>query len=99
MRRIYICATIDLYIATIDLYIATIDVYIATIDLNICSRWRSSEGAFALCSYPFLLDADAKSRLLKVDAQAQQAAHFQQSVIMGLLMPTMESSPFLEVCV
>lgn len=63
-----------------------------------CSRWRSSEGAFALCSYPFLLDADAKSRLLKVDAQAQQAAHFQQSVIMGLLMPTMEASPFLEVC-
>lgn len=72
---------------------------LAMIDLDICSRWRSSEGAFALCSYPFLLDADAKSRLLKVDAQAQQAAHFQQSVIMGLLMPTMESSPFLEVCV
>lgn len=57
-------------------------------------RFRGGPQIFSFCRYPFLLEPDAKSRTLHIDAAWQQRAHFEQAVLAQALF-AQEAVPYL----
>jgi ubiquitin-protein ligase E3 A len=56
-------------------------------------RYRGGAHIFSFCRYAFLLDPDAKSRILHIDAAYQQRAHFEQAVLQNIF--AQPSLPYL----
>lgn len=57
-------------------------------------RFLGGPQIFSFCRYPFLLEPDAKSRILHIDAAYQQRAHFEQAMLAQALF-AQPSAPYL----
>lgn len=63
--------------------------------INLLDDFRSlKRGGFSFCNYPFILNADKKSKLLHLEATNQQAQLFQQAFLRRIFLQQQEF-PFL----